>query len=140
MPDVTSEPTNTERVATSKNFGGSAREDAVLGAGMPMPEAPPMEKWTIEQCAKSIRDDGRSVIAVVRDDTLRIKIQNRLIHRLVELVGEPKTAVSPGMNHPTVYWSHDRGFSLANQSPEERLQSTPTETDLIELVVPDDWK
>ena len=140
MPDVTSEPTNTERVMKSDKTKGNARGVLKLGDGVPTPNAPPMPKWTIEQCAKSIREDMRSVLAIVRNDTLRMKIQQRLVETMVKMVGEPKTEVSGGQNLPTIYWSHDRGFSLSNQAPEERYQASPHETDIVELIIPNDWK
>lgn len=138
MPETTVEPTNTEKVLTTQDFKGNSRKPVSHGKG-PQPDVPVLRKWTVEQIATAIRG-GRSVIAIVREQTLRLKISQRLIRTLINKVGDTRSTVSEGINQFPVVWSQGREFSLALLTPEEQYQSNPTETDVVELIVPDDWK
>lgn len=132
------EMTNTERVKASAHQKGTVRGPLKMGDGLPPIDLPPCPRETVEQVAARIKA-GRSVMGIVRDDTRRVKINDRLIHRLVELVGTPSTTLSMGTNYPSVYWPQDRGFTLAGEHPAELYQAEPGDTDIVELILPDDW-
>jgi hypothetical protein len=97
-----------------------------------------LERWTAERIAKSLRD-GRSVIAVVRDHTTRIKISDRIAQFLLTRVGEPRSMSSAGAQSFPIVWTNGREFTLTLHAPEELYQTRPLDTDVVELDVPADW-
>lgn len=136
---MSEELSNTEKLLKSADLKGTTRRDTLLSR----PQGPgdldyELPKWNIEQVVRSLQN-GRSVIAVVRDHTTRIKIADYLAKILLARVGEPRSTPSSGVQSFPLVWTNGREFNLSLQAPEELYQTRPLDTDVIEFDVPADW-
>jgi hypothetical protein len=108
--------------------------------GLPKPHKAGIQSWPLAKVYQTLKE-GRSVILVFGDGTLRRKYVMRIIREAVAFVGEPTTAIPPGDLEPrSVYWPNKAGLGLALKSPDELEMGSPPETDIVRPIFPPDWR